>query len=146
MSTQSPTDLVATSIALMRSERDLQERLDEAMKRAGLPPPDWYLVLEDIVANPEGWQRQTSLQKSTRLAQYSICRLVDRLQREGLVERRTCPVDGRNNVVLVTAAGRDLHARMRPVYEEAIGAHFGGLLTLAETRHLKDLLAKLQRD
>ena len=55
--------------------------------------------------------RQTGVQDRTQLAQYNVCRLVDRLEREGLVERRQCQIDGRNNVLLITAKGRTPAAR-----------------------------------
>ena len=49
--------------------------------------------------------RQTGVQDRTQLAQYNVCRLVDRLEREGLVERHQCQVDGRSNVLVITAKG-----------------------------------------
>ena len=52
--------------------------------------------------------RQTGVQDRTQLAQYNVCRLVDRLEREGLVERHQCRMDGRSNVLVITAKGREL--------------------------------------
>ena len=115
------------------------------MKRARLPPLDWYHVLHEIERSPKGMLRQTGVQDRTQLAQYNVCRLVDRLEREGLVERRQCPIDARNNVLLITAKGRTLRREMWPVYAAAIEAHFGAHLSEADAEQLARLLGKLVR-
>src|SRR5215467_12991989 len=74
--------------SLVRTERTLLDRVEEELKRARLPPLDWYHVLYEIDRSPKGMLRQTGVQDRTQLAQYNVCRLVDRLEREGLVERR----------------------------------------------------------
>lgn len=130
--------------ALLLTERALRDKVEEKLKQAGLPPLDWYHVLNEIDTSARGFVRQAAVQRSTQLAQYNVCRLVDRLQRDGLVERRPCTVDGRNNVVVITERGRALRRSMWPVYAEAIQAHFGSLLSPQEARQLSDLLAKLR--
>ena len=67
-------------------------------------------MLHEVDRARKGMLRQTGVQDRTQLAQYNVCRLVDRLEREGLVERRQCPLDGRNNVLVITAKGRALRA------------------------------------
>jgi len=130
---------------LVRIERTLLDRVEEDLKRARLPPLDWYHVLHEIDRSPKGMLRQTGVQDRTQLAQYNVCRLVDRLEREGLVERHQCQLDGRNNVLLITAKGRALCRAMWPAYAEAIAAHFGAHLSAVEARHLARLLGKLVR-
>ena len=130
---------------LVRTERSLLDKVEEDLKRARLPPLDWYHVLYEIDRSPKGMMRQTGVQDRTQLAQYNVCRLVDRLEREGLVERRQCELDGRNNVLLITAKGRALRRSMWPVYAAAIEAHFGAHLSEADAEQLARLLAKLVR-
>jgi DNA-binding MarR family transcriptional regulator len=127
---------------LVRTERALLDKVEDALKRARLPPVDWYHVLHEIEASPKGMLRQTGVQDRTQLAQYNVCRLVDRLEREQLVERRQCQIDGRNNVVLITAKGRALRRTMWPIYAAAIAAHFGARLSEAEAVQLGRLLRK----
>src|SRR5256714_15622098 len=91
--------------SLVRTERTLLDKVEEDLKRARLPPLDWYHVLYEIDRAPKGMLRQTGVQDRTQLAQYNVCRLVDRLQREGLVERHQCRLDGRTNVPGMTAKG-----------------------------------------
>jgi DNA-binding MarR family transcriptional regulator len=129
--------------SLVRTERTLLDKVEEDLKRARLPPLDWYHVLYEIDRSPKGMMRQTGVQDRTQLAQYNVCRLVDRLQREGLVERHQCRIDGRNNVLVITAKGRALRRAMWPVYATAIEEHFGAHLSQAEAEQLARLLTKL---
>src|SRR6185436_19496504 len=129
--------------SLVRTERTLLDKVEEDLKRARLPPLDWYHVLHEIDRSPKGMMRQTGVQDRTQLAQYNVCRLVDRLEREGLVERRQCTQDGRSNVLVITAKGREVRRNMWPVYAAAIDEHFGARLTPGEAEQLAHLLAKL---
>jgi DNA-binding MarR family transcriptional regulator len=130
--------------ALVRTEKALVHKVEERLKVAGFPPLDWYQVLHEVDRTPKGAMRQSSVQDRTQLAQYNVCRLVDRLEREGLVERRQCELDGRNNVLVITAKGRALRRSMWPVYAAAIGEHFSAHLSQAEAEQLLRLLGKLE--
>jgi DNA-binding MarR family transcriptional regulator len=128
---------------LVRTQRTLLDKVEEQLKRARLPPLDWYQVLHEVDRSPKGMLRQSGVQNRTQIAQYNVCRLVDRLEREGLVERHQCQRDGRNNVLLITPKGRALRRQMWPVYAAAIAEHFGARLTPPEAEQLAKLLAKL---
>ena len=145
MSTKLTSAVVEAWAKLVRTERTLLDQVEEDLKRAQLPPLDWYHVLHEIDGSPKGMMRQTGVQDRTQLAQYNVCRLVDRLEREGLVERRQCQIDGRNNVLLITAKGRALRRAMWPVYAQAIDAHFGAHLSQTDAEQLARLLGKLVR-
>ena len=87
MSTKpTPADIEAWA-SLVRTEKALFDKVEERMKDAGFPPLDWYHVLHEIDRSPKGMMRQSGVQDRTQLAQYNVCRLADRLEREGLVER-----------------------------------------------------------
>src|SRR5262245_43580247 len=125
MSSKPTSAVVEAWASLVRTERTLLDKVEEELKRAHLPPIDWYHVLHEIDRAPKGMLRQTGVQDRTQLAQYNVCRLVDRLEREGLVERRQCQLDGRNNVLVITTKGRTVRRQMWPVYAKAIEEHFG---------------------
>ena len=129
--------------SLVRTEQALLDRIEEHLKRAGFPQLAWYDVLLELDSAPGGWMRQSKVQSQTLLAQYNLCRLVDRLERDGLVERRQCTRDGRNNVLVITPEGRALRRAMWPAYAAAIEEHLGARLTQAEAEQLARLLGKL---
>ena len=77
------------------------------------------------------------------LSRSGLSRLVDRLEREGLVERRACPSDARGTFAVLTEAGR---SRLR----EASGTHLRGVarhvlshFSPEEQDLLGDLLSRL---
>jgi DNA-binding MarR family transcriptional regulator len=142
--TGKPTPPVVEAWAgLLRVEKVLVQKAEERLKAAGLPPLDWYHVLYEVERAPKGMLRQSGVQDRTQLAQYNVCRLVDRLEREGLVERRQCELDGRNNVLVISAKGRALRRAMWPVYASAIQQHLGACLSQVEAEQLVRLLSKL---
>jgi len=138
-----PTEVTEAWLSLLRTERALSDKIEARLKRAGLPPLDCYHVLNEVERAPKGMLRQVHVQARTQLAQYTLCRLIDRLEGAGLMRRQQCQRDGRNNVLLLTAKGRALRRSMWPVYAAAIEAHFGSRLSRAEAEQLAGLLAKL---
>jgi DNA-binding MarR family transcriptional regulator len=143
MSTKLTPAVIEAWATLVRTEKALSDQIEERLKNAGLPSLDWYHVLHEVDRSPKGMMRQSGVQNRTQIAQYNVCRLVDRLEREGLVERHQCQVDGRNNVVVITAKGRALRRAMWPVYAAAVEEHFGARLSQAEAEQLVHLLAKV---
>lgn len=135
--------MVAAWQSLVRTERSLVDKVELELKRAGLPPLDCYHVLNEVERTPKGLLRQADVQDRTQLAQYTLCRLLDRLERDGLMERHQCQRDGRNNVLVITAKGRALRRSMWPVYASALEQHIGSYLSRAEAEQLAALLAKL---
>jgi DNA-binding MarR family transcriptional regulator len=143
MNANPPAAVIEAWAGLVRTQRTLLDKVEENLKRAGLPPLDWYHVLNEVDRSPKGMIRQSGVQNRTRLAQYNVCRLVDRLEREALVERHQCQRDGRNNVLRITTKGRALRRQMWPAYAAAIEEHFGARLSAAEAQQLAALLGKL---
>jgi DNA-binding MarR family transcriptional regulator len=143
MSTKLTSAAIEAWATLVRTEKALSDQIEERLKSAGFPSLDWYHVLHEVDRSPKGMMRQSGVQNRTQIAQYNVCRLVDRLEREGMVERHQCQVDGRNNVVVITAKGRALRRAMWPVYAAAVEEHFGARLSQAEAEQLVQLLAKV---
>src|SRR6478735_7136874 len=66
------------------------------------------LSVLDTLAHGDGPVRLTDLAKTEQVSQPGITQLVTRLERDGLVERRPDPSDGRAVLVHITEAGRRL--------------------------------------
>ena len=82
-------------------------------------------------------------EERTLLAQYNLSRLIDRLEREGLVKRETFDQDGRGRWVVITEKGRSVRAAMWDVYGRSIQAHVGERLGEDEAATLAALLSRL---
>lgn len=94
-----------------------------------------------------GPKRLTELIKTEQISQPGLTQLITRLERDGLVERRPDPTDGRAALVHITDSGRKigqtrhedrgrrlipLIAQLTPAEREAIAAALPALTRLAE--------------
>lgn len=143
MSPRPPPAAVSAWVRLVRAEQSLMDKIEGELKDAGLPPLNWYDVLYELDKAPDGRLAQQDVQSRTLLAQYNLCRLADRMEGEGLLERRRCMLDGRNRHLAITQKGREMRAAMWPVYAAAISRHVAGRLSEAEATQLAELLDKL---
>jgi DNA-binding MarR family transcriptional regulator len=139
-----PSDSVIRAwTRLVRAQQQALAAVEADLKAAGFPPLGWYDVLLELSRADGGEFRPFALEQQLLLAQYNLSRLIDRLEQAGYVERRTCPEDGRGQVVAITASGRALVKRMWPTYRAAIARHVGAKLSEDEAARLATLLGKL---
>ena len=143
MSRKPSQETTAAWARLMRVQQGLLEGVEADLKNAGFPPLAWYDALLELARAERGELRPVELEKQMLLPQYSTSRLVDRLAKAGLVERKTCPVDGRGQYVAITTAGRNLQKKMWDAYAAAIERHVGAKLSNKEAATLCDLLGRL---
>ena len=132
--------VVAAWTRLMRARERLLGLIEADLKTAGMPPLAWYDVLWELARSQSGRLRPYELEERTLLAQYNLSRLIDRLEREGLVAREVFAQDGRGRWVVITDAGRQLRERMWTVYGKAIETHIGGKLAEGEAKTIAGLL------
>lgn len=141
--TQAPApNTVAAWTRLITAGRLLVERVEIALKVAGLPPLGWYDALWEL-ERAEGGLRPFELQERLLLPQYGTSRLLDRVVQAGLVERLACEKDGRGQVVRITQEGRAMRQRMWPVYAGELCALVEAPLREGETAALAVMLGRL---
>lgn len=70
---------------------------------------------------------QTRLGEMLLVHRSNVTGLVDRMEREGWVERRPAPGDRRVNLIALTGAGRRLAERTGAAYDKRLDAVFGAL-------------------
>jgi DNA-binding MarR family transcriptional regulator len=139
---RNPSDAVVHAwTRLVRAQATALAAVEADLKAAGFPPLAWYDVLLEL--SRQDGLRPFDIEERVLLAQYNLSRLLDRLQSAGYVERRPCPKDGRGQIVLITASGRELQKRMWPTYQAAIARHVGEKLSDIDAETLARLLAKL---
>jgi DNA-binding MarR family transcriptional regulator len=78
-----------------------------------------------------------------RYSQPGFSRLVQRMEADGLVERRPDPTDGRAAILVSTRTGRRGYQRANAVYTAAVHEHFGRHLSLAEGASLAAALSRV---
>ena len=125
----------------------LLEQIEAAFTAAELPPLAWYDVLW-ILENAhegqvQGRLRMHDLARKAVVSRSNVTRLVDRMEKAGLVARSDCPVDGRGTVCELTAKGRALRAKMWPVYRKQIDTLFGEHLGAREAEVITAVFEKI---
>ncbi|NZD51158.1 MarR family winged helix-turn-helix transcriptional regulator [Rhizobium leguminosarum] len=136
-----PSEAVTSAwTSIMRARERLLGAIEADLKTAGMPPLAWYDVLWELARSQGGKLRPYEIEERTLLAQYNLSRLLDRLEREGLVRREAFAEDGRGRWVLISDAGRKLRERMWTVYAKSIETHIGGKLAESEAKAIAGLL------
>ena len=114
------------------------ERIEQALGDAGLPPLSWYDALWPLYRAPGRKLRMGELsQEVVTLSRSGLTRLVDRLERAGLVRREPATGDRRGTVVTITREGSSALRRMWPVYAAEIRRSFVDPL---EEQDLEDIV------
>lgn len=108
----------------LRVHAALVRELDRELDLAHDLPLSHYEVLLYLDNAPHHRLRMSELASSVLLSQSGITRLVDRLEREGLVERVPCADDRRGLWAILTDAGRSRLAEARPTHLAGVRARF----------------------
>lgn len=141
---ESPVRLAAeTWESLFRAQVAVMRRLQSgpAFKSIAL---NEYDVLFTLSRCPSGWLRLNELNDHILLSQSSLSRLVERLEKRGLVERMPAPDDGRGVLLKLTEAGSDLQKQIGRMHVRDIEALMTPSLTAVEQRELLRLTEKLR--
>ena len=92
---------------------------------------------------PEERLRRTDLAGDLQLSPSGVTRLLDGLERAGLVEKAACPTDARVTYAVLTDAGRDRLAQASCAHVAAIEELFAARFTSDEVEQLGALLDRL---
>ncbi len=104
----------------LRVHAALERELDaELMAGHGLPLSS-YEVLLTVADAPDERMRMSEIADSVLLSRSGVTRLVDRLERDGLVERIPCEDDARGQYAVLTQRGR-------AAFDAARATHLAGV-------------------
>jgi DNA-binding MarR family transcriptional regulator len=98
-------------------------RLDEDLRSQSGLTLSSFEVLYELTRAPGNRLRMAELADRLLFTRSGVTRLVDRLERDGLVERNDCAHDGRGVYAILTKAGFE-------VFETACGPHIDGVRRL----------------
>jgi DNA-binding MarR family transcriptional regulator len=130
--------------AWLRVHARLVARLDaELQTDHGLSSAD-YEVLVNLSEAPERSLRMAELAERLRLSPSGLTRRLDGLVRDGLVERRKCPSDGRGSLAVLTDAGFARLVGAAPTHVAGVRRYFVDPLSAAEQRELMGSLNAIE--
>ncbi|MEU6424405.1 MarR family transcriptional regulator [Microbispora sp. NPDC046973] len=118
----------------------LSSKTSPTLAAAGLSEVDFETLIR-LARSPERRLRMSDLAAQTSLSTSGITRVVDRLERDGLVERHACASDRRASYAVLSEAGAERLRAVLPRHVEDIETWFTGLLT---ENQLADFLKALR--
>lgn len=116
-------------------EQELQEREDLDLT--------WYDVLVQLHEADDDRLRMQELADAVLLSKSGLTRLVDRMERAGLVAREACPTDRRGTFAVLTDDGRATLRRTAPEHLRGVSEHFAGHLTSDEAKVLERVFTRI---
>jgi DNA-binding MarR family transcriptional regulator len=141
---QQLSDLEAGAwIGFLRSHAAVVRELDAALTESHGLPLSSFEVLVRLSQAPDGRQRMSDLAQSVWLSRSGVTRLVDRLERDGLVERTACASDARGAFAVITDAGRARLSAARSDHVTDVRERFLSRFDSAEQAQLAEFWARL---
>jgi DNA-binding MarR family transcriptional regulator len=109
---------------MLRVHSALVKALDAELLAGHALPLTSYEVLINVQAAPGKRRRMAELADGVLLSRSGMTRLVDRLERDGLLERDTCTDDGRGTFAVLTEKGEALLAEARRTHLDGVRERF----------------------
>jgi DNA-binding MarR family transcriptional regulator len=139
---KTPSENTQTAwIKLIKAQQMLIGDIEAKLKKAKLPPLAWYDVLLELSRDPKNGIRQYEIGERILLNKHNLSRLIDRLEKDGLLKREICNADGRGIVVGITKKGIALKRKIWPIYADAIQSLIAEALTDEQMGLLSELLS-----
>ncbi len=128
---------------LLRAHACLAKRLDSELERSHGLPMTSYEVLHHLDSSGGGRMRMCDLADQAQLSRSGLTRLVDRLERDGLLERCSCEQDARGSYACLTPAGRGRLQEARGTHLAVMREHFFSRFSEGELRVLADMWERI---
>ncbi|WP_425394648.1 MarR family winged helix-turn-helix transcriptional regulator [Actinoplanes rectilineatus] len=103
-----------------------------------------FEVLMRLARSPGKRLRMTDLAGQTTLSTSGVTRVVDRMERSGLVCREACPSDRRSSYAVITEAGSQRIAEVLPGHLELLQKWYVGMLPTDQLTQLLDSLRTIR--
>jgi DNA-binding MarR family transcriptional regulator len=127
---------------LVRVHAALARELDAELDACHGLPLSSYEVLRSLSKMPAGRMRMAELAEHVLLSRSGMTRLIDRLEREGLVSRSTCDKDGRGCYAVLTEHGRAKVEQARGTHIAVVRDGFLRHFSEGELRELATLFGR----
>ncbi len=124
--------------AFLRAQAVLIRGISRDLEDAGVLPLPFYGVLLRLSRAPEQALRHTELADQVFITKSGLTRLLDRMEEQGLVERRGSDEDRRGQYAVLTAAGGRALRRSAPSHVRSIARRFADLLLPRELAALTE--------
>jgi DNA-binding MarR family transcriptional regulator len=124
------------------TSRMMRRYYDRRASALGVTTAQWRLLLR---LSREPGLKQVELAERMDVEPITACRIVDRLEEAGLVERQRDPDDRRAWRLVLTAKAEPILNRLRALAEEMSGEAFAGM-SIEEVDAMRGKLARIREN
>lgn len=126
--------------------RHIETSLDRQMQRDAAMPLAYYLILAMLSEAPDRTLRMSELAAKVDASPSRLSHSMDRLERQGLVERQRCSGDRRGIEARLTPAGYDVVLTSAPGHAEQVMKTMFDRLTPVQVAQLADISTAILGD
>jgi DNA-binding MarR family transcriptional regulator len=121
----------------------LTNRFAAQFEQHRLSPVEFEVLLR-LARSPDHRLRMTDLAGQTSLSTSGVTRVVDRMDRDGLVRREACASDRRSSYAVLTDAGMSRLEEVLPGHLELVQQWFVGQLSPAQLEQMLEALRRIR--
>ena len=138
-----PADRLAAWRAFLEAHARVTEVLERELREGQDLPLTWYDVLVQLHEAPENRLRMQELAAAVVLSKSGLTRLIDRMERAGLVRRSQCPTDRRGTFAELTDEGYAQLRAAAPTHLVGVERHFTAHLSADDAEVLARVLGAI---
>jgi MarR family transcriptional regulator, multiple antibiotic resistance protein MarR len=142
--TEGHVDLDTVFTDLVRVETRLYNAVAERVKAAAGVGAGHFELLRYVRDHPDA--RVADLASAFAIGVGTTSKIVDRVEKEGWMQRRPNPANRRSSLLALTPAGESVVSRAEPAWQAAIQETLGGAVTPDELTTLSLALDALRSD
>jgi DNA-binding MarR family transcriptional regulator len=121
----------------------LTNRFAAQLEQHRLSPVEFEVLLR-LARSPGNRLRMTDLAGQTSLSTSGVTRVVDRMDRDGLVRREACATDRRSSYAVITDAGSQRLDEVLPGHLELVQQWFIGQLSPVQLEQMLESLRRIR--
>ena len=133
-------------VGFLRAHASILRELDRELRESHGLPLASYEVLLRLADAPERRLRMSQLAEQALTSRSGMTRLVERLERDGLVERVRCEEDQRGYYAVLTGAGARAFRRARPTHLDGVQRRFLERISARDQARLATIWGDLLRE
>lgn len=129
--------------SFLEAHRLVTSRLEEELQTQTGTPLVWFDVLLRLSESDDNRCRMQELAQAVLISKSGLTRLIDRMERAGLVEREACEEDRRGTYARLTDDGHATLEECLPVYSEGVQQHFADLMDDEQATLINELMTRI---
>ncbi len=130
-------------LGLLEVHNRVVKELDQDLEREHRLSLSTFSVLATLIRDPGGELRMSELADRVLISRPGMTRLIERLERDGLVARRRCESDSRQIYAAITDHGRERLAAADETHFAGVQSRFLDKLSATQTRALASAWLKI---